>query len=606
MALHWAIREKDRTIPGQIAITICSNLGTRTIIYWRRLRTAALSLMLVIVATACEHSTTQLAQRHMISAANPLAAQAGLSVLRAGGSAVDATIAAQMVLTLVEPQSSGIGGGAFLLHFKPGQPDNDVEPALHAYDGRETAPSSATDALFLNSLGRPLPFLFRQAGGRGVGVPGLLRMLEMAHRRHGKLPWSRLFDHAILLSEKGFEVSPRLHAMIKRDRHLRNFPVARDYFFTDDGQPLPVGTRLRNPELARTLKLIASRGADAFYTGRLAEDIASAVRDTLHLPADMTALDLTRYRARERTILCRPYREWRVCGMPPPTSGGIATLQILGMLERFDLSRLRPGSLQAVHLISEASRLAFADRNFYVADPDFVDVPTKGLLEPDYLRQRGSRISAVQSMGKAFPGVPSQTALLEHAPDIGDQRPISTSHISVVDSDGQAVSMTTTIGMAFGSRLMVGGFMLNDELTDFAAEPIINGRPVANRPGPRKRPRSSMSPTIVTDADGRLVMTVGSPGGSSIIGYVTKAIIGMLDWDLSMQAAISLPNHVNKNARTELEKGTGLETLKTGLEALGHAVRVRSKTSGLHGIFVRPGGLEGGADPRREGVAVGD
>jgi gamma-glutamyltranspeptidase/glutathione hydrolase len=542
----------------------------------------------------------------MVAAANPLAAQAGLSILRMGGSAVDAAIAAQMVLTLVEPQSSGIGGGAFLLHFKPGNPEENVEPVFHAYDGRETAPASATDSLFLNSIGRPLPFRFRESGGRGVGVPGLLRMLEMAHRQHGKLPWSRLFDQAILLAEKGFDVSPRLHAMIKRDRHLKKFPVARRYFFTEDGQPLPIGTRLRNPALAQTLRLIASGGADAFYTGGIAGDIAAAVRETSHLPAQMTALDLARYRAKGRQILCRPYRKWRVCSMPPPTSGGIATLQILGMLERFDLDRMEPGSLQAVHLISEASRLAFADRGHYVADPDFVAVPTNGLLDSDYLRQRGRLISAVQSMGKALPGAPPQTASLDFAPDTGDQRPISTSHLSIVDASGQAVSMTTTIAMPFGSRIMVRGFLLNNELTDFAAEPNVNGRPVANRPGPRKRPRSSMTPVIVTDSDGRLRMIVGSPGGSSIIGYVTKALIGVLDWKLSMQEAIALPNHVNKNGQTELEKGTSLEFLKPSLEALGHSVRIRPKTSGLHGILVRPNGLEGGADPRREGIAVGD
>ena len=606
MALRWAIPVKNRTIGVKFTVTYSHHPGTRAIFYGRRLKYAALSLALTVGAAACEHSVPPLAQRHMVAAANPLAAQAGLSILRAGGSAVDAAIAAQMVLTLVEPQSSGIGGGAFLVHFKPGKPETDVDPFLHAYDGRESAPASVTDSLFLNSLGRPFPFRFRQAGGRGVGVPGLLRMLERAHRTHGTLPWPRLFDRAILLAEKGFDVSPRLHALIKRDRHLKNFPVARRYFYTDDGKSLPVGTRLRNPELARTFKLIAMGGADAFYTGRLAGDIAAAVRNTLHLPAEMTTLDLARYRAKERRILCRPYRDWRVCGMPPPTSGGIATLQVLGMLERFDLGRLDPGSLQAVHLISEASRLAFADRNLYVADPDFVDVPTKGLLDPDYLRLRARQISAVRSMGKALPGVPPQTASWDHAPDTGEQRPISTSHISVVDSAGRAVSMTTTIGTAFGSRIMVGGFMLNDELTDFAVEPVLNGRRVANRPGPRKRPRSSMSPTIVTDRDGRLVMAVGSPGGSSIIGYVIKTLIGTLDWSLSMQKAIALPNHVNKNGRTELEQGTTLEKLKPGLARLGHDVRIRRKTSGLHGIIIRPNGLEGGADPRREGVAIGD
>ena len=546
----------------------------------------------------------------MVAAANPHAAKAGLAVLRAGGSAVDAAIAVQMVLTLVEPQSSGIGGGAFLLHYSPGKPDEYLDPnfdaaRFHAYDGRETAPASATDALFFNSLGRPLPFKMRQAGGRGVGVPGTLRMLEMAHKRHGKLPWRRLFDHAILLAEKGFSVSPRLHAMIKRDEHLKNFPEARRYFFTAAGEPLPVGAMLRNPDLAATLRRIATGGADAFYKGAIAEDIARAVRDSDWLPAEMTSLDLARYRARDRGILCRPYRQWRVCGMPPPTSGGIATLQILGLLEQFDLSRLRPGSVQAVHLISEASRLAFADRNLYLADPEFVSVPTGGLLDPDYLRSRARQISAGSSMSTALPGVPPRLAFRDRAPDDGDERPISTSHVSVVDATGNAVSMTTTVGMPFGSRLMVRGFMLNDELTDFAAEPVRHGLTVANRPGPLKRPRSSMAPTIVTDSQGRLVMTLGSPGGSSIIGYVAKTLIAVLDWNLSLQDAIALPHHINKNALTELEEGTLLEKIAPALEKLGHVVRIGPKTSGLHGIRVLPAGLEGGADPRREGVAMG-
>lgn len=542
----------------------------------------------------------------MVAAANPHAAKAGLAVLRAGGSAVDAAIAVQMVLTLVEPQSSGIGGGAFLLHYSPSTPAEGSDPIFHAYDGREIAPAAATDALFLNSLGLPLPFQMRQAGGRGVGVPGTLRLLERAHNRHGKLPWRRLFDHAILLAEKGFAVSPRLHAMIKRDKHLKNFPEARRYFFTREGEPLPVGTMLRNPELAATLRQIATGGADAFYRGRIAEDIARAVRNSDWLPAEMTTFDLARYRAKERRILCRPYREWRVCGMPPPTSGGIATLQILGFLEQFDMARLRPGSVQAVHLISEASRLAFADRNHYLADPDFVSVPTEGLLDPDYLRSRAGQISADSSMSKALPGIPPRVASLDLAPDDGDQRPISTSHVSIVDAEGKAISMTTTVGMPFGSRLMVRGFMLNDELTDFSAIPRRHGQPIANRPGPLKRPRSSMSPTIVTDSQGRLVMTLGSPGGSSIIGYVAKTLIAVLDWKLPLQEAMALPHHINKNARTELEKGTLLEKLSPALERLGHEIRIRSKTSGLHGVRVVPGGLEGGADPRREGVAIGD
>jgi gamma-glutamyltranspeptidase/glutathione hydrolase len=565
-----------------------------------------------LILAGCTHDApSSLAQKHMIAAANPHAAQAGREILRSGGSAVDAAIAAQMVLTLVEPQSSGIGGGAFLLHYAPPKPEEGRATVLKAYDGRETAPSSATENLLLDESGKPVPFRIRQAGGRGVGVPGLLRMLEMAHQAHGRLPWKQLFAPAIKLAESGFKISPRLNRMITGDRHLRKFPVARHFFFTKTGEPRAVGTTLRNPQLATTFRTIADHGADAFYTGAIASDIARAVSTTNYLPTQMTVEDLANYRAKDRAIICRPYRVWRVCVMPPPTSGGTTTLQILAMLERFDLSLIPPGSAQAVHLVAEASRLAFADRNQYLADPDFIDVPVTGLLDRDYLDARGRNISAARSMGKAFPGAPPRQPGQaadgrDGAPDDGEQRPISTSHISVVDGSGNAVSMTTTVGMPFGSRLMVGGFMLNDQLTDFSSRPERNGQKIANRPGPGKRPRSSMSPTIVTDATGNLVLTIGSPGGSSIIGYVTKTLIGALDWKLTMQEAISLPNFVNRNRKTELEKGTSLEQIAPALRALGHQIHIRPRTSGLHGIRVHPGGLEGGADPRREGVALGD
>jgi len=542
----------------------------------------------------------------MVAAANPLAVEAGLDVLRQGGSAVDAVIATQMILTLVEPQSSGIGGGAFLLHYTPGKNAGHKKAVIDAYDGRETAPESADENLFTDAQGKTIPWRQRMAGGKGVGVPGLLRMLEMSHKRHGKLPWARLFDRAIDMADRGFAVSPRLHLMITRDRHLKNFPIARRFFFTQDGEALPVGTLLKNPELAETLRQVATQGANAFYTGPIARDIATAVSKTHHLPAKMTAADIALYQAKKRRILCHPYRQWRVCGMPPPTSGGIAIAQILTMLEPYDLSRIPPSSAQAVHLVAEASKLAFADRNQYVGDPDFVKVPVAGLLDRHYLKSRAAMISADKAMGKAAPGIPPQLVQRDSVPDDGDNRPISTSHISVVDAEGNAVSMTTTVGTAFGSRIMVRGFMLNDELTDFASAPRINGRPKVNRVEPRKRPRSSMSPTIVTDKNGKLVMAVGSPGGSSIIGYVAKALIAGLDWKMTMQDAIALPNFLNKNRKTELEEGTTLEALAPALERLGHQIHIRPKTSGLHGIRVRPGGYEGGADPRREGVARGD
>lgn len=543
--------------------------------------------------------TPQLPRQHMISAANPLASAAGRDILRAGGSAVDAAIAAQAVLTLVEPQSSGIGGGAFLMHFR--KSDRRVD----AFDGRETAPASIRPDVFVTPDGKRRPFRDVSTGGAAVGVPGILRMLALAHKEHGKLPWSRLFDRAIALSENGFPISPRLHAMIRRSKDLRDFPAARSYFLTPDGRAKPAGSLLRNPALADTYKRLASGGAEVFYRGDIARDISAAVANAARNPATMTRADIAGYRAIKRAPICRPYRTWRLCVMPPPTSGGLTTLQILGLLEGFEMARVPPSSVQAVHLISEASRLAYADRRRYIGDPDFVTVPVDGMLDPDYLRHRAERISGSESMGKASPGRPRGT---ENANLADDEREgfTSTSHLSVIDRDGNAVSMTTTIERAFGSRLMVRGFLLNNQLTDFAFIPRRDGRTVANAVAPGKRPRSSMSPTLVFDADGKLFATVGSPGGSRIITYVTKALIGLLDWKLDMQAAIDLPNHANRNGATELEKNTPVAAHADALKRLGHTVKIGSLVSGLHGIRVSPDGYDGGADRRREGVALGD
>jgi gamma-glutamyltranspeptidase/glutathione hydrolase len=546
-----------------------------------------------------------LPKRHAIAAANPHAAEAGLEMLRAGGSAVDAAIAAQMVLTLVEPQSSGIGGGAFLMHFGPGDVEKRIPPELRAYEGRETAPAAAATGLFLDAAGKPLPRGQRLAGGRPVGVPGVIRMLEMAHTRHGRLPWARLFDPAIRLAEEGFAVSPRLHRAIAATPRLKNFPAAAAYFHAEDGQPLPVGHRLRNPALADTLRRIAEGGARAFYEGEIARDVVRAVATAGPLPGPMSRLDLAGYEARARDVLCGPYRQWRVCGFGPPSSGGIATLQILAMLERFDLSRMAPAGPQAVHLIAEASRLAFADRNLYVADGDFVQVPVEGLLDPNYLSERSRRISGTRSMGPAEPGVPPRQTAEALAPD-GEPEQAGTSHVSAADQFGNAVAMTTSVGLTFGAKVMVRGFILNSEIGDFSVMPERDGRPVANRVQPGKRPRSSQSPTLVLDREGRLAMTVGSPGGSSIIGYVVKALVAALDWGLPMQEAVALPNFVNRNASTDLEEGTPAADSAEALRALGHEVRLRRLVSGLHGIRVTPHGFDGGADPRREGVALGD
>jgi gamma-glutamyltranspeptidase/glutathione hydrolase len=386
---------------------------------------------------------------------------------------------------------------------------------------------------------------------------------------------------------------------------MKNFPKARAYFYTRSGDPLPIGHRLRNPALANTLRLIAANGSEAFYAGAISKDIAAAVRSAAQNPAVMTQADIARYKAKKRTPICLLYREKRVCGMPPPTSGGITVLQILGLLKPFKMSRIRPGSVRAVHLISEASRLAYADRAQYIGDPDFISVPVRGMLKAGYLRRRSKQITLARSMGKAMPGFPPASEHMWLAPDAREGFS-STSHLSVIDADGNAVSMTTSIARAFGSRLLVRGFLLNNQLSDFAYSPRHNGRSIANAVAPRKRPRSSMAPKLVLDQDGKLFAMVGSPGGSRIIAYVAKTLIGLIDWKLGMQAAIDLPMHTNRNGGIEIEKGTQLVKYVDALRGLGHDVRIRKLTSGLHGIRVTPRGYDGGADRRREGIALGD
>jgi gamma-glutamyltranspeptidase/glutathione hydrolase len=549
-------------------------------------------------------STT--AQRHMAAAANPLAAEAGREMLREGGSAVDAAIAMQMVLTLVEPQSSGIGGGAFLLHFDGRR--------VQAYDGRETAPLAAEENLFMAG-GKPMAFHDAAVGGRSVGTPGVLRMLEAAHRQHGRLAWARLFEPAIRLADDGFPVSPRLHALLNDEKFLARDPAARAYFYDAGGAPKAVGTVLRNPPLAATLRAIAGGGADAFYRGEIAAEVVRIVSS--HPNAGrLAAADLAAYQAKERTPVCTDYKRWRVCGMPPPSSGGIAVAQMLGIFAVRNIAVVPPvdtgGQLQpqvdAVHLFSEAGRLAFADRNLYVADPDFIPVDWIALTDPRYLADRAKLIGD-RSMRRAAPGVPAGYRVAWAADE--SQR-IATSHISAVDGFGNAVSMTTSIEDAFGARLMVRGFLLNNQLTDFSFLPSEDGKPIANRVQPGKRPRSSMAPTLVFDrASGEMVAALGSPGGSQIIGYVARTLVGVLDWDLDIQQAISLPNFGSRNGPTEVEQGRVGRSVIEGLQARGHEVGEIPMTSGLQGIVrVRLAdgqrGWAGGADPRREGVALGD
>ena len=539
------------------------------------------------------------ARHQMVATANPLATDAGLLMLRRGGSAVDAAIAAQMVLNLVEPQSSGIGGGALMLVHDPRR------KSLVAYDGRETAPAAARPDRFLDRNGSPLHHFDAVVGGRSVGVPGTLRMLELAHRSHGRLDWATLFDPAIRLAENGFVVSRRLSGAIAAERYLRQ-DRARSYFLNPDGTPLAVGQQVKNPAFAATLKRVAAKGAEAFYTGEIARDIVDTANGYAANPGDLTLADLASYRALARKPVCGRYRSFRVCGAPPPSSGGVAVLQILGMLERFDLRSLASSELISAHVFDEAGRLAYADRGAYIGDPDFFPVPA-GLTDRSYLRERSQLIRLDASVGDARPGQPPPANEPAFAPSDGALEFPSTSHLSIVDRYGGAVAMTTTIEDAFGSRLMTaGGFLLNNELTDFNFVPVAAGHPVANRVEGGKRPRSAMAPTIVYDAQGRVTVVVGSPGGPAIINYVAKTLIALLDRRLDPQAAVDLPNVGSRNGPTEIERGTRAEALAPGLRALGETTRIVDQNSGLQVIVRQGSGWRGAADSRREGTARGD
>lgn len=536
------------------------------------------------------------ASRQMVAAANPIAAQAGLDMLRAGGNALDAAIAIQMMLNLVEPQSSGVGGGGFLLYYAA------RDGALSAYDGRETAPASATPGMFLAPDGTPYDFIDVAQSGLSVGVPGALRMLEAAHKENGKLPWAKLFEPAIKRAEEGFAISKRLHRLLESEQgRMSLIPAAGAFFFDAQGLPKKVGTILRNPALADTFRLIAANGADALYRGPIAAEIAAAVRTAPHHAGGMTEKDLADYKAIKRTPVCGAYRIWRVCGMPPPSTGGLAIAQTLGMLETFDLAHLKPDSLEAVHLMSEAYKLAFADRAALVADPAFVDVPMARMLDRAYLNERAALISPTRAMpGRARPGIEPKRAGLDEPVSGG------TSHIAAVDAEGNVVSFTTSIERQFGSGLFVRGFLLNNQLTDFSSHPTFEQRPTVNRVEPGKRPRSTMSPTIAFGADGKPVMAVGAAGGPYIVAYVTKTILRTLEWNQDVQTAIAAPNFADRNGPTELEANTPIVTLEAPLKHMGHEVEVHPLPGGIQGIAIRPGSLEGGADPRREGVAIGD
>jgi gamma-glutamyltranspeptidase/glutathione hydrolase len=539
----------------------------------------------------------QLAKRHMIATASTYASEAGREILRAGGSAVDAAVAAQMVLTLTEPQSSGIGGGAFLIVAEK-------SGALRAYDGREAAPASAHPRMFLDAAGNPRPFMDAVVGGLSVGVPGNIAVLAKAHYAHGRLAWARLFQPAIRLAERGFKVPRKLAAALRAMPSVAEMPGMRALYFHADGSPLAEGQTLRNPAYANALRQIAAGGPDVFYKGAIANHIAAAVSQASRNPAPMTLTDLANYRAKDRTPLCAFYRRYRVCSVPPP-AGGVVMLQILALLERFPSRQLEPQTPMFVHLMSEASRLAYADRMRWLGDPGFVRVPTLGLLDAGYVRSRAKLIDPSHTLGPAEAGTPPMRHTLDFAPQ-AMQPEFGTSHLSAVDGRGQVVSMTTTVENVFGSHLVVDGFILNNELTDFAFVPEIDGRAVANAPAAGKRPLSSMSPAIIFGPDGKFFAAVGSKGGRNIISYVAQTVLALIDGRARMQDAVSFPRHVNQNGNTRLEKGTALEALANQLTVMGHTVDFVELESGTQGILRVKGGYEGGADPRRDGAALGD
>lgn len=532
----------------------------------------------------------------MVSAAHPLASEAGARVLAAGGSAADAMIAVQTVLGLVEPQSSGLGGGAFLVWYDA------ATGALTTLDGRETAPLAATPTLFLKDDGQPMAFMDAVVGGRSVGTPGTPALLEAAHRRWGKANWASLFDDAIRLAEVGFPVSPRLATLVAGEGAALQGDAATTAYFFPEGRPVAAGAILTNDAYARTLRALASRGAAGFYGGPVAEGIVAAVRDADN-PGVLALQDLSAYRVVERPAVCVQYRAHDVCGMGPPSSGGLTVGQILGMLGGYDLGTLGADSAESWRLIGDASRLAFADRGRFMADSDHVPMPTGGLIDPAYLAERAKLLGGDDSLPEVTPGRPGWS----HAALWGDDASLelpSTTHISIVDAAGNALSMTTTIENGFGARVMANGFLLNNELTDFSFETHdADGWPIANALAPGKRPRSSMAPTIVL-RDGKPVMVIGSPGGSRIIGYVARAIIAHLDWGMDIQKAVAAPNIVNRFGPMDVEAGLPA-ALSDGLVAMGFMLKETDLTSGLQGIVIGPEGLSGGADPRREGIALG-
>lgn len=551
------------------------------------------------IGTGFEANSAVRGNDYMVVTAHPEATKVGEAILAAGGTAADAAVGIQMMLGLVEPQSSGIGGGAFALYYdaKKGQ--------LVSLDGREAAPITAGKHLFTGQDGKPMEFMDAVVGGRAVGVPGTLRLLEKLHGWYGNKDWAGLFTPAIQKAESGFTVTPRLSKMVAAERqYLGAYTDTKLYFYPDAANAVAPGDTLRNPKYAVTLRKIAQGGADAFYKGDIAEEIIKTVRDVARdNPGLLSMEDLAGYEAKERKPVCGSYRGYKVCSMGEPSSGGLTLIEILGMLEYHNLRQLGPDSPVGWHLIGEASRLAFADRNYYMADPDKVRTPGESLIDRGYLKSRAILISPNVVKDKVEHGVPPGWTDYEPlGPDVYIRRP-GTSHISIVDRYGNMLSMTTTIEGAFGSHLMTEGFLLNNELTDFSFVAEEGGKPVANRVEGGKRPRSSMAPTIVFDPENKPFLIIGSAGGSRIIGFVAQRIVAMIDWQMDAESALNMPNIVNRGDAMEVENGA--EELARGLEKIGHPVKMDEMVSGLTAIQFRGGQMIGAADPRREGVAAG-
>ena len=531
----------------------------------------------------------------MVVTANPYATDVGASIIARGGTAADAMVAIQAVLGLVEPQSSGMGGGGFLVWYdgKNGE--------LTTLDGRETAPIAANERLFQDEKGEPLKFWDAVIGGRSVGVPGMPALMKVAHSKWGKIPWADLFKRATVLAESGFIVSDRLSGLLADEHHRMTSSIEAKSYFFPRGEPLAQGDVLINREYANLMRRFADRGTDIFYSGPVADAIVNTVSDRDGDAGLLNHDDLANYTIKERPAICTKFRTYNICGMGPPSSGAIGVGQILGMINVYPIGKM--GNPQTLRLIGDATRLAFADRGRYVADPDFVDVPSNELVDERYLSSRASLLNGIIAIPRVAAGEPVAFLSERWAPDSSIEKD-STTHVSIVDSYGNALSLTSSIENAFGSRLMTNGFLLNNQLTDFSFKSFANGVPIANRVEGGKRPRSSMAPTIVLE-DGKLVMVIGSPGGSRIIPYVSNTIVAILDWKLDVQKAVSQPHAVNRFGTYEIEEGTSLIESKKWLRDLGYEVKERSLNSGLNVIMVKNGKLYGGSDPRREGIAIG-